>query len=127
MRGRTWSVLAALFVVVACASDAPLPTEAEVDLYDYWIEAEQPALAAGLVEIEVLNEGSRWHTLVVSKVGAETVAATPIIPPGTTHHLKLDLEPGIYEFTCRLVATKDDGALVDHFELGMVTRVTVGA
>jgi hypothetical protein len=125
--GKARSVLGGLLAVAACATKAPPPTEAKVDLYEYRIETEQPALAAGLVEIEVLNEGSRWHTLVVSKVGAETVAATPIIPPGTTHHLKLDLEPGIYEFTCRLVATKDDGALVDHFELGMVTRVTVGA
>jgi hypothetical protein len=35
----------------------------------------------------------------------------------------LELEAKVYRFTCRIVATSEDGAVFDHFERGMVATL----
>jgi small subunit ribosomal protein S19 len=54
------------------------------------------------------------------------VAATPLVQPGETAALEVDLAPGRYSFTCRIVAEDPDGNIVDHYEAGMNTLVDVG-
>jgi len=41
--------------------------------------------------------------------------------------LGVDLEPGEYRFTCRIVSQLEDGTLLDHYEFGMETTVEVVA
>ena len=75
--------------------------------------------------ISVANSGSYPHTLVVTDTDGAVVAATGLLQPGETTGLALELGTGTFSFTCRIVAEDDEGRLVDHFEAGMHTTVSV--
>lgn len=75
--------------------------------------------------ISVANSGEFPHTLVVSTPDGSVVTATDLVMPGETLTLDLDLDPGTYQFTCRIVGQDGEGRLVDHYERGMHTTVAV--
>lgn len=79
--------------------------------------------STGAVSIE--NSGEFPHTLVVSTPDGAVVTATDLVMPGETATLNLDLDPGVYQFTCRIVGQDADGGLIDHYERGMHTTVSV--
>jgi uncharacterized cupredoxin-like copper-binding protein len=95
-----------------------------VDLQEFSIDASATALITGDVELEVENHGEYPHTLVVSDSDGAVLAATDVLQPSETARLSLDLEPGAYEFTCRIVGTDDAGRVVDHYQAGMHRTVS---
>lgn len=112
-------VLAVL--LVACGgrdqgSPEVVLTEFEVDAHGTWTSDE--------MVVPVRNDGEFAHTLVITDEWGEVVAATDLIEPGEEIAIGLTLDPGTYQLTCRIVVEVDDG-LVDHFERGMSTIVSV--
>lgn len=83
------------------------------------------ALSPGTSQISVENSGEFPHTLVVSTPNGSVVTATELVMPGETATLDLELAPGTYQFTCRIVGQGPDGELVDHYERGMHATVAV--
>ena len=119
-------IIIALLIATGCTSSAPA-TSAVVTLTEFAIGTSAAALVPGSVDLTVENAGEFGHTLVVTNELGEVVAATQLIGPGDSTTLSVDLDTGRFEFTCRIVFESSDGALVDHFEEGMRTGVTVGS
>ena len=71
-------------------------------------------LAPGKLSFEVANVGKIQHDLAVA--GSGKAAKTPLIDPGKTQLLKVDLTPGKYKLYCTVPG---------HEQLGMKTEVTV--
>ena len=69
--------------------------------------------------MEIANVGEYTHTLVITDANGEVAAATGLVQPGENAYLDLDLEPGEYVFTCRMISQSNSGDLIDHFESGM--------
>lgn len=82
-------------------------------------------LTAGRVVLDIENTGQYGHTLVVTTDAGAVVAATGLIAAGDATTLEVELSPGGYQFSCRIVATGGDGALLDHHQLGMKADVRV--
>lgn len=109
---------------VACAGAAsPSPG---YDLHEFVVDGPS-SLEAGTNSLRVSNTGEFPHTLVVARSDGTVVAATDLIQSGDSVHLELDLEPGVYQFTCRIVSQRSDGQIVDHFQEGMNRTVSVGS
>lgn len=111
-------------VLVACGGSAPISAD-RVALDEFTIESSGEPWKAGEIDLDVLNVGARTHTLIVTTVEGEVVASTGLIDPGTSHELDVDLGPGKYQLTCRIVVEGGDGQIFDHFEQGMRETVTV--
>lgn len=116
--------LLALLVAAGCGSRLPV-SSASVELYEVGITPSSDTFAAGEVSLAVTNTGEFGHTLVVTTQMGEVIAATDVVPGGESAELAVDLAPGTYEFTCRIVSQLDDGTLLDHYQAGMHTTVTV--
>jgi plastocyanin len=82
---------------------------------DFTISVDEDSLTAGSYEIEVVNEGSASHDLVVERDG-EDLAATEILAPGESATLTVDLEAGEYIFYC---------SVGNHRGMGMELTVDV--
>ena len=119
---RTW--LTAL-VVIAIAGCAETGVESSTyELMEFSIDG-PGRLGDGIETVTVNNGGQFPHTLLVTDETGTVVAATPLIQPGGKTSLTLDLDPGTYSVTCRIVAQTPDGDIVDHFEAGMHTTLDV--
>ncbi len=103
----------------ACSSSDPLA----VTLSEFSVDA-PPSLTAGATTLSISNQGEFSHTLVVSRSGT-VIASTPVLEPGATTSLGVDLEEGEYQFTCRIVVEVPDAGLVDHYAEGMEATVSV--
>jgi hypothetical protein len=117
----------ALLVLAVTACGGPGPSTTAVDLGEFWITAGDRVLSAGTVDLLVANQGEFSHTLVVSDASGTVVAATDLIRPEAETVLTVDLQPGSYTFTCRIVRGLDDGTVVDHYQQGMAASVDVSA
>ena len=82
---------------------------------DFDFELPSTELAAGDYTIELANDGSSSHDLVVERDG-EDVAGTDAIAPGEETSLTVTLEPGQYVFYC---------SVGNHRSMGMEVTVTV--
>lgn len=82
-------------------------------------------LEAGRSNLTANNSGEFAHTLVVTTDEGVVVAATDLIQPGESAQLSVDLTPGNYQITCRIVTQIEDGSLIDHYEAGMNQMVEV--
>lgn len=108
---RLWLVLA-LLLASGCtggAADAGPPVrEARVGLLEWEVTASASTLAAGPVRLEVTNAGATAHDLRVT--GQRTEGAVPVLPPGDTAVLELDLS-GASEVTlwCSLPGHRAQG------------------
>lgn len=117
------SLIAGLLVALAACSGSAA-TESGFDLAE-WQIAGPGEMSADTGSVDVSNSGSLPHTLVVTDSSGNVMAATDLIGPGDNTELALDLDPGTYSFTCRIVAQDSEGEIVDHFEAGMNTTVSV--
>lgn len=120
-------VLAASVILIAagCTGGGAAVTSASVELYEPVIAPSADTFSAGEVSLAVTNTGRFAHTLVVTTDSGRVITATDLIQSGESVDLVVDLAPGTYQFTCRIVAQMDDGSLLDHYEAGMNTMVTV--
>lgn len=118
-------------VATACSGGAPASAiETPVTLSDETITVES-TLPSGVVSFTINNEGTVVHELeivegdgsgitlsqgVADLSGLTVVDEVEDIVPGVTVDLEVDLEPGIYTLLCNYPG---------HYEMGMVTTVTV--
>ncbi len=116
-------VLVVMLSVALCAC-AGSTVEGGFELSEFSIVG-PGLLDAGDNTISIANIGLYAHTLVVTDSSGGVVAATPLVQPGETISLEVDLAPGRYSFTCRIVAEAPDGNIVDHYEAGMNTLLDV--
>ncbi len=122
MRKRA-ALLALGIAVAGCTAPA---TDAAFVLYDGSIEGPSH-LTSDLSVFTAINSGERPHTLVVTTNDGSVVAASDLIQPGETARLAVELRPGVFQVSCRIVVENDDGELIDHYELGMRHTVNVTA
>lgn len=113
---------ALVFALTAClpvssADSSIILTEFEVEVAN--------RLGPGPNSLEVVNSGEFNHTLVVSTADGTVLRSTEVLTPGETASLEVDLEPGRYQFSCRVVVQIPDGSIVDHYAEGMAASVTV--
>ena len=112
-----------MFALGACTSQGF--SETEVEVAEFWVTPEHDVLQAGTVELVVENYGEFSHTLVVSDASGAVIAATDLISPDTETILRIDVKPGTYSFSCRIVMGLEDGTVADHYQLGMVAHLKV--
>jgi hypothetical protein len=120
---RLIGLLLLVLLVTSCAQEAV--TETHVDLGEFYVSVEGEPLEAGVVTLTVENYGEYPHTLVISSVTGAVLAATEIIPAGDEVQLQLNLTPGDYSFTCRIVNGDGAGGVIDHYQEGMSAPVAV--
>ncbi len=80
----------------------------------------------GAGELRISNVGEFNHTMLVTDSGGNVVAATEVLPPGSSTVLAVDLAEGRYQVSCRLVGQDSEGNIIDHYELGMFKQLQVG-
>ena len=97
----------------------------EVELNEFYIEPASPLVKAGSIDFELRNGGEIPHTLVVATNDGTVLAASNAVQPEAHETLTVRLQPGTYQLTCRIVFRGDDGRLVDHYQEGMGTLLTV--
>lgn len=127
MRSRLATILALAVVLLlaACGGDDDPTMDQDmgeegagatvtVTAGDLYFEPAALDAAPGTVTIEVVNEGSAQHTLVIEEVGETTVADAAA---GETATGNIDLEAGTYTFYCDVPG---------HREGGMEGTTTVG-
>lgn len=117
-------ILLAIGIAVALVACTPNGASDAFNLVEFAVDG--PAhLDSNIDSVLVTNSGAFSHTLVVTDSSGGAVTATPLLHPGESVVLDLDLKPGTYSFTCRIVFQTDDGELIDHFERGMASTVEV--
>lgn len=125
----SWATVFALLLLLSllggCSSQGVSNTEVEIG--EFWIRPGDRVLRAGAVDLAVENYGEFPHTLVVSDASGTVIGATDLITSEATTVLTVDLLPGSYTLTCRIVKGLDDGTFVDHFQEGMTASVNVSA
>ncbi|HJQ77740.1 MAG TPA: hypothetical protein VJ948_10845 [Acidimicrobiia bacterium] len=117
-------VLAGLAACLALAGCAGLAESVSYELVEFSITGPDQ-LGPGSTSLTVSNAGEFPHTMVVTDSSGEVVAATSLVQPEQSVELAVDLRPGRYSFTCRIVAQDSEGQLIDHFESGMAATVEV--
>jgi hypothetical protein len=117
-------LVAVLLLLASCSAQAALPGAGYV-LREGAIDGPSNLGGSGMATLAVSNAGEYSHTLVITNENGEVVAATGLVESSDETTLEVDLEPGTYVFSCRIVAKDDEGNLIDHFEQGMHRTVTV--
>lgn len=118
-------ILVAALAMVSCQDASG--SSAEIDLSEFEIQPSLSSFETGTVALDVVNEGEYGHTLVITDAGGHVLSAGEVIEAGATSTMSIDLVPGDYYFTCRIVAQDDEGNVIDHYEMGMSAAVTVTA
>lgn len=116
-----------LICAVVMAATACTPTASpngQVALTEFSIETPQ-RFQAGQVGLEIVNQGEFGHTLVVSTPDGTVVGSTDVLRPGGEGVLDVQLAPGEYVFSCRIVVETPDGEIIDHYARGMAAHVVV--
>ena len=83
---------------------------------EFSLTVDKVELAVGRTTFVVENRGSAAHNFVIRDNGLEE--ATPVIEPGGSATLTIDLEPGTYTYLCTIGS---------HDRLGMRGSLTVTA
>lgn len=118
---RLTRVLLLVLALSACQTGS---AETVFELRDGSIEGPSN-LTSDVTSLTATNTGERPHTLVVTANDGTVIAATDLVQPGETVDLNVELYPGMFQVSCRIVAQTDDGTIVDHYELGMRKTVDV--
>lgn len=115
----------AVFALVLAGCSGSASDSARYQLGEFFISGPE-ALVDGSDGVTAHNTGEFPHTLVVTRPDGHVIAASGLINPDETVHLDFALPPGTYQFTCRIVGQDAEGRLVDHYERGMNTTVSIG-
>jgi hypothetical protein len=121
---RTVRLALALVLLTACSTITN--SDPEYGLSEGVIDGPDHLGGAAADVLHIENYGEFTHTLVVTNDQGVVMAATGLIESGEETELAVDLQPGTYVFSCRIVAQDDEGNLIDHYEGGMHRMVTVG-
>lgn len=119
---RRHRLLVAVLLLLTGCSASTVSTEFELSEFSIVGPGQ---LSADHDSLTATNRGELPHTLVITNAAGDVMAATPLVQPGDTVSLDIDLAEGRYSFTCRIVAQDDTGEIVDHFEAGMSATVSI--
>ncbi|MDX1689393.1 MAG: hypothetical protein R3290_00080 [Acidimicrobiia bacterium] len=115
----------AVLLLMAGCSDAAPSSEATVELREFAVDVSASSWRSEGTTVSVRNTGEFGHTLLVTSAAGDVVGSVDLLAPGASTTLSLDLPPGAYELTCRIVVGLPDGTTVDHYEAGMSTGIDV--
>ena len=96
------------------AATTSAPTSVQASETEFKIALPKSTLAAGSYAFDVKNDGKIDHDFVVKGNGVDE--KTPIIHPGGSATLKVDLKPGTYDVYC---------SVPGHKQAGMDLKLTV--
>ena len=94
----------------------PTPTRLGVSTQEFHLTLSRQAVKAGVLEIELQNDGEDPHDLRVRRVGGSHTFTIPLTHPGKRRTLALHVRPGRYWLWC---------SIADHRALGMQTDLRV--
>ena len=92
------------------------PARLGVSATEYHLTLSRPSVKAGVVEIELQNDGQDPHDLRVRRVGGSHTFSVPLVSPGNRRTLTIHVKPGSYRLWC---------SRADHLQLGMQTLLRV--
>jgi uncharacterized cupredoxin-like copper-binding protein len=113
-----------VFLILVAGCTAP-PSGGSGFVLDDGSIAGPETISNGTTTLEISNVGEFNHTLVVTDNEGNVLAATDVVAPGTDATLSVDLQPGAYQVSCRLVGQDGDGNIIDHYENGMFSQLEV--
>ena len=122
---RRFVLASMLLLLVGCS--AGTAADANYILREGAIDGPSRLAASGEETLRVENTGEFSHTLVITDDTGQVIAATGLVESGEQTSLRVDLDPGKYVFSCRIVSQDGEGNLIDHFERGMHRMVNVEA
>ncbi len=114
-----------LLLVVACSTVSS--SDDDGFALSEWAVDGPDRIQAGTATLAVENKGEWSHTLLVTSDSGDVVASAGLIESGASATFEVDLAPGVYVFSCRIVAEDDEGGVSDHYQQGMGRTVTVTA
>ncbi len=94
----------------------PTPARLGVSAQEFHLTLSRPSVKAGVLEIELQNDGEDPHDLRVRRVGGTHTFSIPLTRPGKRRTLALHVRRGRYRFWC---------SIADHRALGMQTVLRV--
>jgi len=121
---RTRLTCIAAFTALTLASCASATPTHDLTLSEFAIRSRVPHIAATTSSLTVSNVGEFGHTVVIADAAGHVLQASGVVAPGAETEIPVDLPPGQYEVTCRLVIETPTG-LIDHYEEGMHTRIVI--
>ena len=94
----------------------PTPARLGVSAQEFHLTLSKPAVKAGVLEIELQNDGEDPHDLRVRCVGGSHTFAIPLTQPGKRRTVAIRVRPGRYRLWC---------SVADHRALGMQALLRV--
>lgn len=124
MKAFTLTACAAALMMAACSGEAV--STVQITLSEFEINTSSDHLVAGPIDLSITNEGDETHVLLIEGADGTVIAGHGPVPSGETVQLQVDLNPGRYLFTCRIVEI-EDGEMEDHAEIGMSKDLSVSS
>lgn len=122
MKALTLVTIAAALMLAACGAETV--SSIEIALSEFEINTSSDHLAAGPVDLSITNDGEETHVLVIEGADGRIVGGHGPVASGETVELQVELSPGHYLLTCRIVEI-EDGEMEDHAEIGMSKDLNV--
>jgi uncharacterized cupredoxin-like copper-binding protein len=94
----------------------PTPARLGVSATEYHLTLSRPLVKAGVLEIELQNDGQDPHDLRMRRVGGTHTFSLPLTEPGKRRTLALQVRPGRYRLWC---------SVADHRAIGMQALLRV--
>ena len=94
----------------------PTPARVGVSATEFHLTLSRPAVRAGVVEIELQNDGQDPHDLRVRRVGGSHTFSIPLVGPGDRRTVAIHVRPGRYRLWC---------SVANHAQLGMQATLRV--
>lgn len=88
----------------------PTPARLGVGASEFHLVLSRPSVKAGVVEIELQNDGQDPHDLRVRRVGGTHTFSIPLTDPGKHRSISIRVRRGRYRLWC---------SVADHASLGM--------
>lgn len=92
------------------------PAQLGVSATEFHLTLSRPTVKAGVVEIELQNDGQDPHDLRIRRVGGTHMFSVPLTDPGRRRTVAIRMRPGSYRLWC---------SVADHRALGMQTTLRV--
>jgi hypothetical protein len=94
----------------------PTPARLGVSATEFRLTLTRPAVKAGVVEIELQNDGEDPHDLRIRRVGGSHTFTVPLTSSGKRRTVAIRMRAGQYRLWC---------SLADHRALGMQALLRV--
>ena len=92
------------------------PARLGVSATEFHLTLSRPSVKAGVVEIELQNDGQDPHDLRVRRVGGSHTFSISLVQPGNRRTVAIHVKPGSYRLWC---------SVADHQQLGMQALLRV--